>query len=253
MDPQSPLTTPIVDDALKTSVRSMLENIGISATEISLTPLSGGGNNRVYRVATASGLLLLKVYFRHPGDQRDRLKVEYDFTTFAWEHGLRQVPRPLTWDLQAGLALYEFIEGRRLESGEVDDNAVRQALAFYHELNKHRHDPQAQHLPAGSEACFCFADHLNCVERRLVRFASWQPQTDVDRRASKFVEAEVQPRWRQVRSYVEAEAGKLGFPATAPLPAEARRLSPSDFGFHNALQEATGQLRFVDFRVFRLG
>ena len=32
-----------------------------------------------------------------------------------------------------------------------------------------------------------------------------------------------------------------------PVLSELRRLSPSDFGFHNALREAAGRLRFVDF------
>ena len=39
----------------------------------------------------------------------------------------------------------------------------------------------------------------------------------------------------------------MGLSMSAALPKETRCLSPSDFGFHNALLEATGKLRFVDF------
>ena len=51
----------------------------------SLTPLTGGANNRVFRVEAAGSLALLKVYFQHANDPRDRLGAEYSFTRFAWE------------------------------------------------------------------------------------------------------------------------------------------------------------------------
>src|SRR5262245_14057576 len=85
--------------------------------EYTLTSLPGGGNNRVFRVAVGPTSFLLKSYFRHPGDSRDRLGTEYGFMRFAWEQGIRQVPRPYSMDVDAGLGLYEFVEGRRLLPG----------------------------------------------------------------------------------------------------------------------------------------
>jgi len=234
------------DNVLQAAVRRMLQGANLPA-DFTLHPLPGGGNNRVYRVSVDSGSLLLKVYFRHPGDQRDRLKVEFDFTTFAWQHGVRQVPRPLAWDPVAGLGLFEFIDGRKLEPAEVDEAALSQALDFYRELNEFRREPDAQALPAGSEACFCLFDHLDCVGARLARCASWQPRTDLDRQAAEFVQTEVLPRWRQVQDQVDAGVDRLELSITWPLPPDWRRLSPSDFGFHNALMEASSRIRFVDF------
>ena len=59
-----------------------------------VVPLSGGANNRVFRVEAASGVALLKSYFRHPDDPRDRLGTEWAFTSFAWDNGVRCIPRP---------------------------------------------------------------------------------------------------------------------------------------------------------------
>jgi hypothetical protein len=235
------------DNVLRAAVRRLLKESRLTTADFTLVPLPGGGNNRVYRVAHDSGSSLLKIYFRHPGDIRDRLNVEYDFTTFAWQHGVHQVPRPLGRDQDAGLGLYEFIEGRRLEPREVDDAALAQALAFYRDLNRYRQSAEAQNLPAGSEACFNLAEHLHRVERRLARCHSWQPSTELERQVATFVEKEVQPRWRQVKAQVEGQAGLIGRSTTEPLPATLRCLSPSDFGFHNALLEPAGILRFVDF------
>ncbi len=242
-------------------VQLLLEQGGLAGGEFAMQPLPGGGNNRVYRLTTPAGQsALLKAYFRHPDDTRDRLKAEYDFTCFAWQHGVRCVPRPLACDPQAGLGLYEFVEGRRLRTEEVDEAAVEQALVFYQELNRHRQTPEAMKLPAGSEACFCLADHLACVERRLARCETWQPRSPLDAEALAFVHHKVLPLWWQVRANVEKEGEKRrkgegeknSVPFTlSPLlpfsPSGFTRLSPSDFGFHNALLEASGKLRFVDF------
>jgi thiamine kinase-like enzyme len=229
------------------AVRRLLDQAGFPSGEFALEAIAGGGNNRVFRLTVNSQPLLLKAYFRHPLDPRDRLKAEFDFTRFAWQHGVRQVPRPLAYDEANGLGLYEFIDGRKLEPGEVNDNAVSQALKFYADLNQQRSLPKAQQLPAGSEACFCLADHLHCVERRLARCEAWQPVSDLDRQALTFVQDELLPRWRQIRTQVESEASQLGLALNDVLPAQQRCLSPSDFGFHNALLEKSGQLRFIDF------
>ncbi len=242
----SPLDSGGPDAPPAEAVARLLNQAGPGG-DYSLQALSGGGNNRVFRLSVDSQRMLLKEYFRHPLDPRDRLKAEFDFTRFAWEHDIRRVPRPLACDAAAGLGLYEFIEGRKLEPGEVDDRAVSQALAFFQALNQHRHQPEAQQLPAGSEACFCLADHVNTVERRLARCESWQPGCEVDRAALAFVQNELLPRWRQIRAHVASEADRIGLGPSDPVPAQARCLSPSDFGFHNGLLEKSGVLRFIDF------
>jgi Phosphotransferase enzyme family len=229
------------------AIRRLLKQAGLPAGDFLLHPITEGGNNRVFRVSTGSQSALLKAYFRHPLDPRDRLKAELGFTEFAWQHGIRRVPRPLACDPEAGLGLYEFIEGRKLDPAEVNDNMVSQALAFYQELNAQRQSLAARSLPAGSEACFCLADHLHCVDRRLARCENWQPGSDIDEQAVVFVQREVLPRWRALRAEVEAEAGTIGLVLTDAVPMDARCLSPSDFGFHNALLERSGSLRFIDF------
>jgi len=196
-----------------------------------LEPLPGGANNRVFRVRVGGKSALLKVYFQHPGDKRDRLHAEYSFSQFAWGIGLRCLPEPLACDRQNQIGLFEFIEGRRLEPVEVTPEAVEQALDFFRELNCHQPAPAAQALPVASEACFSVAEHLQTVERRVLALRGVE-----DASAAAFVCNELWPCWREIASRIPAD----------PVAVE-RCISPSDFGFHNALREASGRLRFVDF------
>ena len=78
-----------------------------------LIPLAGGANNRVFRVEAENGFAVLKAYFRHPDDPRDRLAAEFAFSRFAWAEGVRCIPEPLACDPVAGLGLFEFVPGRR--------------------------------------------------------------------------------------------------------------------------------------------
>ena len=178
-----------------------------------LEPLvaSGGGNNRVFRVDALGQSYLLKAYFRHPGDTRDRLKAELSFCQFAWSHGLRCVPQPVASDAQEGLGLYDFVDGRRSTPPDVAAERVDAAADFVAELNRHRAEPLARELPAASEACFSLLEHVSCVEQRLARLGQMQAQSDLDRRAVEFIQDELNPAWQRVKQEARdlARAGGL--------------------------------------------
>lgn len=206
------------------------------------TRLPGGGNNRVYRVETAAGPVLLKEYFRHAADPRDRLGAEQAFLHFAWAHGVRAIPQPLACDRGAGIGIYEFLTGRKLAPGEVTAAHVDEAAAFFAAVNRHRHGPATAALPVASEACFSLAEHLACVDRRMARLATIKPESDLHRRAAALVAERLVPAWQRVRASVAAG----GLPLDTPLAAADRVISPSDFGFHNCIATDSG-LKFIDF------
>ena len=195
--------------------------------DFTLEPLPGGANNRVFRVRFPEKSALLKAYFQHPDDKRDRLHAEFSFTRFAWAAGLRCVPEPLACDATNHLGLYEFIEGQPVR--EATKDVVQEAITFFRELNRHR--AAATDLPVASEACFSVAEHLATVERRVNALAGVE-----DAAAAAFVRDELLPCWRAIARKIPAD--------TTPVE---RCVSPSDFGFHNALREASGRLWFIDF------
>ena len=229
-----------------TVIAKLLARAGLRG-DFRLHPLPGGANNRVFRVELGGSKVLLKAYFQHPEDPRDRLGAEFAFSRFAWEHGVRCLPRPLACDPEHRLGLYEFVEGRPLRPGEVTEGMVQQALAFYRALNRHRELPEAMALPRASEACFSLDAHLRCVERRVERLCGVTGATEIEREAADFIHTELVPAWRRVADSVRRKAVEIGLPLEDELPREARCLSPSDFGFHNALLDGDRRLRFIDF------
>jgi hypothetical protein len=207
------------------------------------TPLTGGGNNRVYRVREAGRNAVLKHYFRQAADLRDRFGAERSFYNYLWSRGIRRTPEPLAWDGERRLGLFDFVDGRKLRAGEVDRAAVKQALEFILELNQPGKSAAAEVLPPASEACFSGAAHLERIDHRVARLELMEGGTALDREALEFVRGRLQPAWKEARARLCQNYGDL----ERPLPPRESVLSPSDFGFHNALLAPDGGLRFIDF------
>jgi hypothetical protein len=232
--------------SIEPRVAALLAKAGRSSM-FTLEPLAGGRNNRTYRVRTDAGDSLLKWYFSHHSDDRDRLGSEFDFCIFCWRHGLRQIPRPLSVDRAAGLGLYDFLAGRRLTSGDVTLEHHRQSIVFLQNINALRLEPDALSLANASEACFSLAAHAERIEQRIQRLTTIASNDDIDVEMIEFMRSNVQPAFERERAQLEKWAAHDNLDMRADLPSEDRCLSPSDFGFHNALLQDDGSLRFVDF------
>jgi hypothetical protein len=209
--------------------------------------MAGGANNRVFRLEAATDTCLLKSYFRHPDDPRDRLASEFAFATFAWASGVRCIPQPLACNPNEGLGLFEFIFGKGLRGTVAGEAAVDQAIDFFRALNRAKGHPDAARLPRASESCLSIEDHLATVHRRVERLRSIPVGGLVDVAAAALVDNELAPLWRRVQPRARAMAAAFGLRIDRPLDAAERCLSPSDFGFHNAILANDGRIRFVDF------
>lgn len=209
----------------------------------SLSRLAGGKNNQVYRIETDAGApLILKRYFSDPRDGRDRLSAEWNFLDRAWQGGVRAIPEPLAKDADEGAALYSFIPGRKLVAGELEARHIDAAADFILAVNAKR--PGG--LDPASDACFSISDHLQLVERRLLRLATLDPQAPHAADARRLVFLYLRPAWDAVRDQTVREAFSLGLDLHRSLTEPECCLSPSDFGFHNALAADDG-LVFLDF------
>jgi hypothetical protein len=190
---------------------------------------------------------LLKAYFHHPDDPRDRLASEFAFSRFAWDCGIRSIAEPIACDNQTHLGLYEYIEGRELTAGEIGPSEVDQAAGFFAELNRHELDETAATLGTASEAYFTIAEHLNCIQRRVQHLRQLNRQSQLDHLAADWLESKLSPAWYRVRKAAERQAAAYGLSLDEPLAMADRCISPSDFGFHNAIRAADSRLRFIDF------
>ncbi len=214
--------------------------------------IGGGRNSRVYRLTCASldastqqATYVLKHYVRHPGDDRDRLATEFGAFRFLWDHDARRVPEPIATDPALNLGIYEHIAGTPMVPDDVDEHAVDQSVAFLAELAKLSELPESRRLAVASEACFSTEELLNSLRRRLDRLRPCK-----DERLQAFLADALEPALGEIWAWCHERIAKDGGTASDVLAESERTLSPSDFGFHNAIRRPTGELAFVDFEYF---
>jgi len=210
-----------------------------------LVPVLGGRNNRLWRADTDHGPIAVKHYARDRDDKRDRLSVEYEALSFLVRGGVEAVPRPLARDDDALLAIYQWIEGDRID--QVDTEAVDAAVTFLRGI--HHLAPAARAgdwtRPA-SASIFSPAEALEQISNRRAQFNG--VAADVPLLAAFLLEFDGCCRDIVKTTRVMSDRAEIDW--DMPLPAEHRILSPSDFGFHNALRRADGAMIFVDFEYF---
>lgn len=221
--------------------------LGIPAERTSTLKLEScgtGGNNRVYVVSLDGRRLVVKQYFRHPSDRRDRLRTEQLFLKYAEAVAISCVPKVIACSVERGFGVFEYIEGRRLQGSDVSEARVREAVGFFLKLNDSAHRTAAIELPVASEACFSVEEHFAMVDSRIARLTNIPATAKIDQAAKDFV-GELAARWNKVKFEIASKAGRLGLQLTGRVIEDC--ISPSDFGFHNALERPSGEVCFLDF------
>jgi hypothetical protein len=217
----------------------------------SLERIGGGRNSQVYRLSGGNKeVYAAKFYYRHGQDDRDRLEAEFSGLRFLWDNGARGIPRPVAADRASGCAVYEYIEGRRISSQEVTGADIDAAVAFLGGLKQLSAQEGSRSLPMAAEACFSVKAAVANTRQRLERLTALQSDETPYRALRRFLKDDLTPFFYQIIKWCQASLDKAGIAFDAELPYPERTLSPSDFGFHNALRCPGDRIIFLDFEYF---
>jgi len=223
--------------------------LGCEAT--SIREIGGGRNSKVYKLTCEGPVTYAaKLYFTHSLDGRNRQDAEYSSLKFLWENGIRCIPRPVVVDWDRGCAVYEYINGHKISSKDVTDKDIDSAVEFLDALKKLKDKKKSGDLPPASEACFSFQAVVDNIELRLSRLSEFQSDEVQYDALHEFLKKEFIPSFGIIIDWCKRQAKKAGMSFVSELPKRERTLSPSDFGFHNALRRNNDQIVFYDFEHF---
>jgi hypothetical protein len=202
-----------------------------------------GGNSRLYRVETATGVCALKLYPPRTIGGRDRLAHEQAALTFLRMHGM-PVPQLLGADPEAGAALLEWIDGTPPE-----EDAIDAMIGFLERLHGLRYASGACGLPQAVEACLSATELFRQIAARRARLGvvAQEPENGG---LARLLSERFDPALTLLRDRLTALYDRVSLDAGQPLPDHKLTLSPSDFGLHNALRRADGSVVFIDFEYF---
>jgi hypothetical protein len=205
--------------------------------------LTGGGNNRVYRVDHAAGACVLKQYF---DDGRSRRAAESAFLRYCETQQVTGVPRLLAESASEQLALHSYVAGERPSATPAVVRQLRDLLAA---MNRGR--PAATTIGDASDACAAPVDHMAGLRRRVDRLLmaahDGALQDDARGEVARFVRDHLDPATMDVSGRVQQRLRRAGVDPDRKLARPEQILSPSDIGLHNALLGPDGQLVLIDF------
>ncbi|MCD8554283.1 phosphotransferase [Seleniivibrio sp.] len=198
-----------------------------------LAPLKSGRNNRVFRFGS-DGQYVLKVFFKHQTDTRDRYRSETEFLTMMNSARSKSVPALLRLLPELNAEIAGYIDGFKVEQENLTENDVLTAADFLLEMNSEKHNRAP--LGNASEACFSIKDHFAAVAGRVERFRNMSPKTSVEKEAAEILAWTTDSLEKLKNEYA------MEHDETAD-----RIISPSDFGYHNAIRTNEGSTVFIDF------
>ena len=227
--------------------RQLLPSAGFDPDNTSFEAIGRGGNNQVYIIKDSSRSAVVKLYFKHEGDLRDRRRSEFDFSRFVWDVGNRRIAQPLHTDAELGASIFEYIEGVPAGADDISQSTIMEAMDFIGAINADRQSEQAAKIAAASEAQFSLSRHISQINKRIQALSDMPRVDTIDSDLATFLAHDLARAWGTLsaETTVLAESHKVSI--SGEIPQQERCLSPSDFGFHNILLDPTHNLWFFDF------
>ncbi len=234
----------MASERIENSDESVIKEL-LGTQFVSSTQVLGGGNSRIWKVIRKDASpVAVKFYFTHASDTRDRLGTEFDSSEFLWNAGVRNIPQPLERSNKFNVGIYQFIEGVRIKPEEITLSDLEVAFSFAETLKNLSGSSKATELSGASEASFTLEELVTNLTARLGKIeAVSEALFPVHKRFESLRTALV----KEIFPKLVAKAKSVSH---AALPLSARTLSPSDFGFHNAIKGADGSWTFHDFEYF---
>ncbi len=215
----------------------------------SVERIGGGGNSRVYAVRDAQGRRYAAKWYHARTGPRDRMAVEFDSMRRLWTAGVRCIPEPLALSRRHRCAFYEYIEGRPVDARRAAASEWADVIRFVARLKEVAGAARVREFAPASEACFSGRAAGRIVARRLARLLRDARAGEWHAAMRMFLLDEVQPMLKRVEAWGRERYGRAGSAFDREMARARRTLSPSDFGFHNALRRGS-TLVFIDFEYF---
>ena len=246
MTSYSPACDAVGAEHVRNAVREQLDDeVGVVAE------ISGGSNGRIFRAESEDhGVLAVKQYLRGGHGSRERLCRELQALRFLSSQQVDCVPTPLSVDATSLILICTFIEASKLSAAEIDEDCIDQATDFAGLLWDLSRRPESDAVGVASEACFSFQQLVDSIGRRLERLMRTPAESALHTDMRLFLSNEVSSVFGELCKEGKQRLGENGIRHDQELARTERTLSPSDFGFHNALRRADGRLVFLDLEHF---
>lgn len=204
----------------------------------------GGGNNRIYHVVMKNSRQLAIKDYRGSDDAITRVTGEWDALSLLGNKLPAQVPLPISRNHAGTQALYSWIDGTPIT--HIEDQDVRDAVEFTRKLHALSKVTSANSVGGAKEACLSLSELSKQIQDRIQSLVESEHRTP----GLEQIVDKIRQLTDAFTSTAKNELAKHDIGQNDSLSFSEQTLSPSDFGFHNALRRGDGSLAWVDFEYF---
>jgi len=216
----------------------------LGANPDTLARLNGGINNHVFRCTAGRQTFVLKGYMESTDSPHNRFKAETEFLTYAAAVAPTFVPRLVYSDQASRSIVVEHLEGECFQEGEQPlERDLAKAVDFIRLLNSNHASALEAISGSAADGFLRITDHLENIRTRIASMQSDHLPTNLRDKADQTILMLKEHLCRLNK--VTKKLFLIGQCTDILDPAD-RCLSPSDFGFHNAIRTSQG-VKFFDF------
>ena len=215
----------------------------LGSKETSLVRLQGGINNHVYRCGDRR-FWVIKGYTPLKRGLRDRMQAEVEFLQYAAQVAPGFTPELIHVDDDQRCVILEYLEGELFPEGSPPpESAVSCAVVFFRQLNSDHTAARQFIRQVAAEGFLSLSEHLENIQQRLAGMGCEHLPAQIKPQAERLL-ASMRTKFESISEITahKIASGKLN---DAIQPDDCC-ISPSDFGFHNAISSTAG-VKFFDF------
>ena len=207
---------------------------------VSIEKLEGRANSEIHKIYADKKIYISKLYPQ--SGKHNRLLAEYSSLELLKDLAIPYIQTAVTFDDSLGVAVYDYIEGEKISNSDGD--SVQQMLLLLNALESKEVKDRFFGFNLASNACLSGVDIENQIKGRLKNL---EAAIEVHAELNSFIYNRFMPAFNKLLVW-----SKKRWPNSFMKDLTYRDLvlSPSDFGFHNAIKDSTGKLFFHDFEYF---
>ncbi|WP_081310467.1 phosphotransferase [Pseudoalteromonas luteoviolacea] len=196
------------------------------------TPVTGGANNLGVKIEAGGQTWFLKCFEATHLNTRQKQLNEFMFSQAIYNAGTLATPKPIAINATHNVSLFEYIAGSKVE--QATSSAITAAISFVKSINS---SAPKQALNIASESADSLLGFADIVKNRLAKFS----HTRLD---NAQLYCELQLTLNNIRDRYNTVTQEIPTHWTKKI--DQNVVSPSDFGFHNAISR-DNQFYFIDF------
>jgi len=219
----------------------------LAEESISLAPIGSGRNNQSFVIDTGEERCFGKRYFsgeKNRSDGERRQEAEWRFLAYLKSINETEAPAPIAVDWENGISVMTYFEGSRFVN-PIELSDARSALDFWSRINS-RGISEEYTFGRASDSCLSLEEHLLHVERRVSRLLDFTQSVEGVGDLKEWLDKVFSPFFQRSRDAYKARCSKSS-DYRSILPKDLQVLSPSDFGFHNAIRKDSGGVVYFDY------